>query len=204
MLDSYWFIVLVSPLIKLLLVFTGANCNSKVVLPVATQTSGIAKVISNKVRKYDINSGLLAIYLLADDGCSFLGYDLLQSCTSNNLYYDQKLFIFHKYCHNSGKKIKCFSIAKASKPGFFDVDSLGGSGSKGIVCFIDIKCLGKHALEFYDDFIKTLEGLQGNLGGNLYDKYKNPVTDKLLYEWREYAKVICMRYGTTDFFKKNC
>tara|TARA_B110000459_G_C16593257_1_gene487339 strand:+ start:789 stop:1391 length:603 start_codon:yes stop_codon:yes gene_type:complete len=200
MLDSYWFTVLVLPLIKLLTSSAENKMNNKVIFPSATdENKATKKTIIKQTKKLDINSGLFAVYLLADDGCSFLDYDLLQSCTSNNLYYDQKSSIFHKYCENT--KIKCFSIAKASKPGFFDVDSLGGAGSNGIVCFIDLKNLGMHALEFYDDFIKTLEGLQSSLGGGIYDKYKNPITDSMLYEWREYAKVICRRYGTADFFK---
>lgn len=186
MLDSYWFIIAVVPLVKMLLTAAASDA------PKATVVVG----------KQDFSSGLLAVYLLADDNSSFLGYDLLQSCTANNLQYDQKLAIFHKYCDRDGARIKCFSVARASKPGCFDIDSLGGFASKGIVCFIDIKTLGKHALEFYDDFITTLEGLQSNLGGRLYDKYKNPITDSVVSEWRQYAKIICMRYGTADFFTK--
>ena len=191
MLDSYWFIILVVPLIKLLLVASATNY--KMAAP--------EKIITPKMQQHDINSGLLSIYLLADHDAGFLGYDLLQSCTANSLHYDKELAIFHKYYDNQGTKIKCFSIAKASKPGTFDMDSLGGAGSNGIVCFIDIKKLGKYAPQFYDDFIKTLEGLQSNLGGRLYDKYKNPINNRVLDQWREYAKVICRRYGTTDFFQ---
>ena len=99
----------------------------------------------------------ITIYLMANAGESFAGYELLQSLLANGLRFGHKQ-IFHSYIGEDVESGVRFSLASATKPGIFELSSIGSFKSEALVLFMaeGITSFDKAALQSMLDVASEL------------------------------------------------
>ncbi len=78
--------------------------------------------------------GFVIIHVMAPQGLSFYGGDVLEVLTNLGLRFGEQQ-IFHKF-NDQGQKL--FSISQAVEPGWFDINNMTLISTKGLSCFFDL------------------------------------------------------------------
>jgi cell division protein ZipA len=119
---------------------------------------------------------IISILVMASNGNSFGGYDLLQTLLASNLHYGE-MQIFHSYSKDSNlQNKKLFSLASVSEPGDFDLSKIGGYTCKGLVLFMDVAEQTK-PVETFNSMLETAGQLVSELGGELRSGKNQPWSD---------------------------
>ena len=131
---------------------------------------------NEKVRRKSEN--IISFFVLPPKGQPFAGYELLQSILSRGLRFGQDK-IFHRHVNPNGTGEELFHLAAATKEGVFDLPNMGAYSCPGLICYFYLdECQSpKQALDVMHE---TVEGLAKDLGGEVLDQIKRPLTNETL------------------------
>lgn len=138
--------------------------------------------------KHDnLANDLLVISVLAQSGCHFAAYDLLQAITATGLRFGD-MNIFHY--REEGEVL--FSLASATEPGEFDLDHIGDFSCNGLTLFMNLREASdpQHAFEL---MLATAEQLAEDLEGELRAGHHTPWSEDILKQYEQ--KVLQFRLG---------
>lgn len=120
---------------------------------------------------------LMMVHVLAPRGERFDGEELLRVLRAENLKYG-RMGIFHRA---DPQTQKCrFSVAKAVKPGYFDLGE--DCSSPGVTAFMQLAGSLNQAAAL-DDMLRTAQSIAKTLGGAVLDANRRPLTSQTLSEY---------------------
>lgn len=114
---------------------------------------------------------IIAVHILAREGSSFSGPDILSKLTELNLQHGD-MNIFHRYDANN-KTI--FSLANAVEPGIFDIAAMDEMSTPALLFILSLP-VSVPALEAYDSMLETARSLTDSLNGRLCDETRSVLT----------------------------
>ncbi len=85
--------------------------------------------------------------------------------------------IFHRHEHPSGRGEVLFSMANAVEPGYFDIDTLTMTDCYGVSFFMTLP--GFSSIQAYDLMLDTARRLAHDLGGEVVDQQRLPLSIQL-------------------------
>lgn len=129
-------------------------------------------------------SEIIAIYLIANQGQPYSGYELLQALLTAGLRFG-KMNIFHRHEEVSGRGEVLFSLASVVEPGTFEMNKMGGFSSPGLVLFLRINKV-KDPLKAFEIMHTTAQQLIDDLGGEICDEYRRPLTAEKIADYRSH------------------
>lgn len=129
------------------------------------------------------SSPLIVLYLKSPKERQYGGYELLQSLLSVGLRFG-KMNIFHRHENKSGQGTVLFSVASAVEPGTFDLPKMGGYSCPGLTAFLSTSKLVNPQGAF-DLMLETMNQLAEDLGGDILDEKRNPLTVEKISEIRQ-------------------
>jgi len=115
-----------------------------------------------------------ALYVMAKEGQSFTGYELLQALLSAGLRYGE-MSIFHRYQEPNIQKGILFSLASATEPGTFDMQNIGAFSCCGLTLFLRKLANEDEGLKHYEMMLRTARQLTEDLDGILMDHNRKPM-----------------------------
>lgn len=124
---------------------------------------------------------LIILHLLAAEERPYAGYELVQTLSSAGFYYGT-MNIFHYYEDQNEKNPRLFSLASAVEPGTFDLTHIAEILAPGLCLFMSLK--DKNALANFELMLETAQLLIQDLGGQLCDGQRQPLTDYVLTHYR--------------------
>ncbi|BBB15008.1 cell division protein ZipA [Candidatus Rickettsiella viridis] len=124
---------------------------------------------------------LIILHLLAAEERPYAGYELVQTLSSAGFYYGA-MNIFHYYEDQNEKSARLFSLASAVEPGTFDLTHIAEILAPGLCLFMSLK--DKNALANFELMLETAQLLIQDLGGQLCDGQRQPLTDYVLTHYR--------------------
>jgi len=122
---------------------------------------------------------IIAVHVLARDGSSFSGADILSNLTELNLEHGD-MNIFHRLDANN-KTI--FSLANAVEPGIFDLASMEKMTTPALLFLVSLPNTVP-ALEAYDCMLEAARSLTDSLNGRLCDETRSVLTRQAIDELR--------------------
>ena len=137
--------------------------------------------------------GLLILFLMADEGSPFQGYEMLQTFSANGLHYSKQK-IFQRYECEDGTGNAWFSVASATEPGTFNLLDLGKLMCQGLALFADLKRCDR-PLEAFECFMLTAGLLRDDLGGILCDDKRIEIKDETIMQWRQNIQTFVTESG---------
>lgn len=143
----------------------------------SSKTNSIKPTL-NKKENPELND-ILSISVFAKPSANFSSYDLLQAITGTGMQFGD-MNIFHYYSHDSQK---LFSLASATKPGYFNLDQIGDFSCIGLTLFMDLKAVEdpSHAFQM---MLTTAEQLADDLEGELRASPQRIWNDAVLNEYQ--------------------
>lgn len=129
----------------------------------------------------NLTESLIILHLLATEERPYAGYELVQTLSSAGFYYGA-MNIFHYYEDQNEKKPRLFSLASAIEPGTFDLTHIAEILAPGLCLFMSLK--DKNALTNFELMLETAQLLIQDLGGQLCDGQRQPLTDYILTHYR--------------------
>jgi cell division protein ZipA len=131
----------------------------------------------------EVAEDFLVIYVVAEAGKPYFGYELLQALLSAGMRYGD-MNIFHRYERSHGRGTPLFSLASASDPGTFDLNRMGEVSCKGLCLFMNIsEC--KDPIIAFEKMVDTAQQLIDDLGGELRDSDGKKMDHRALTACRE-------------------
>lgn len=129
---------------------------------------------------------VLILSVIGRDGYEFEGTAIFKAAESAGLYYGEHK-VFHLYpSSDDEKKIAIFSMANILEPGNFDKEKMASIRTPGVALFLQLPGPWDGAAAF-ERMVNTGRNLAEQLGGNLCDGQRKPLSDKQLDEMREQA-----------------
>lgn len=126
---------------------------------------------------------ILVLHLLADAGCTYKGYALLQALLTAGLRYG-KWGIFHRHEERTGRGSILFSLASSVEPGTFDLAKMSSFATPALTLFMRISA-AKNPTQAFELLLTAAHQLVEELGGTLCDEKRNPLSMEKLTSWRE-------------------
>jgi cell division protein ZipA len=115
---------------------------------------------------------IIVINVLARDGASFPGEQVLEAFLRNGLKFGD-MNIFHRV--DPTTKTVQFSVASAVEPGTFDLSAMAEFTTRGVTMFLRLP--GPHEpLEAFDDMLNVARDIASSLGGDLKDEQLSVMT----------------------------
>lgn len=130
-----------------------------------------------------IPSQIFALHLMASKDQAYNGYELLQALLSAGLRYG-KMQIFHRHEQKTGRGEILFSLASATSPGTFELPKMGAFTCQGLVLFFD-SAKTPDPKKAYEIMLETAEQLAEDLGGEILDERRVPLSDEKISETLE-------------------
>lgn len=118
---------------------------------------------------------IAVFHLMAGQGKTYGGYDLLQALLSQGLRFGE-MNIFHRFQDRNGKGPILFSLAQATEPGTFNIHHMGSLNCKGLSFFMQLAGHREIDEERFSLMIDTINALKKELGGVILDDEKNEVS----------------------------
>lgn len=115
----------------------------------------------------------ISIRLMAKQGQTFGGYDLLQFLLANRLDYGE-LKLFHRYADNERKE-KLFSLASVNEPGDFELSKMNDFECDGLILYMHPD-EHQDPLSVFDTMLDTAYDLAQDLRGILMSGRDQPWT----------------------------
>lgn len=127
---------------------------------------------------------LIIINLVAEPHQPYRGYELLQALLTSGLRYSKK-GLFHRFDDPIGRGNILFNLVSSIEPGTFDLPKMGSFSTTGLTLFMQIP-LVKNPAQVFDLMLSTANELAEDLGGQLLDEQRQPLTDEKIAKWRTY------------------
>lgn len=137
--------------------------------------------INIKEPSTNATESLIILHLLAAEERPYAGYELVQTLSSVGFCYGT-MNIFHYYEDQNEKSPRLFSLASAVEPGTFDLTNIAEIQAPGLCLFMSLK--DKNALASFELMLDTAQQLIQDLGGQLCDGQRQPLTDYVLTHYR--------------------
>jgi len=166
--------------------------------PLMNEVSALDEKPAKKQASFEQADYLVAVYLVAKDGESYSGYELLQALLSAGLRYGQQK-IFHRHMHKDGRGDVLFHCASATAPGTFDLTKMGSFSGRGLCLFFTANEV-EEPLAAFDCLMETLDQLIDDLGGEVFDEQKALFTTEKMIQHRQQLRMIESNKTTTDMF----
>lgn len=142
---------------------------------------------SSKVSK--LSNDYLAISVFAKNQ-KFESYELLQAIAATGMQFGE-MNIFHYYLPSDSGKQTLFSLASATKPGYFELDKIGDLVCAGLTLFMDLRQSSNPGLAF-NKMLKTAEQLAEDLDGVLRSDPYTDWTNELCDEYKKQIQQCCL------------
>ena len=126
---------------------------------------------------------VIVINIFAPEGQSFAGMELLQLILNCGMRYGE-MDIFHRHEDGFDRGRVQFSMANAIEPGTFDLDTMGESDCPGVSFFMGLPG-PKNSMKAFDFMLETAQTLVRNLGGELRDERRSPMSDQTIAHCRQ-------------------
>jgi len=126
---------------------------------------------------------VIVINILAPDGKPFAGMELLQLILNCGMRYGE-MDIFHRHEDGFDRGRVQFSMANAIEPGTFDLDTMGETESPGVSFFMGLPG-PKNSMKAFDFMLETAQTLVRNLGGELRDERRSPMSEQTIAHCRQ-------------------
>lgn len=131
----------------------------------------------------DLQRDLLAVHVHARNNTTFSSYDLLQAISATGMQFGD-MNIFHYLEDTQEGRVTWFSLASATKPGYFDLDKIGDFSCVGLTLFTDLQQVPnpQHA---FDLMLETAEQLAEDLDGELRANPRTPWTPLVMQQYQQ-------------------
>ncbi|MEL0637882.1 cell division protein ZipA [Marinomonas sp. TI.3.20] len=126
---------------------------------------------------------VIVINILAPEGQTFSGIELLQLVLNCGMRYGD-MDIFHRHEEGFDRGRVQFSMANAIEPGTFDLDTMGEGNCPGVSFFMGLPG-PKNSMKAFDFMLETAQALVRNLGGELRDERRTPMSEQTIAHCRQ-------------------
>jgi cell division protein ZipA len=126
---------------------------------------------------------VIVINIFAPEGQTFSGIELLQLVLNCGMRYGD-MDIFHRHEEGFDRGRVQFSMANAIEPGTFDLDTMGESNCPGVSFFMGLPG-PKNSMKAFDFMLETAQALVRNLGGELRDERRSPMSEQTIAHCRQ-------------------
>jgi cell division protein ZipA len=126
---------------------------------------------------------VIVINVFAPEGQSFSGIELLQLILNCGMRYGE-MDIFHRHEDGFDRGRVQFSMANAIEPGTFDLETMGEGDCPGVSFFMGLPG-PKNSMKAFDFMLETAQALVRNLGGELRDERRSPMSDQTIAHCRQ-------------------
>ncbi|ADZ92413.1 cell division protein ZipA [Marinomonas mediterranea] len=126
---------------------------------------------------------VIVINVFAPEDNPFAGMELLQLVINCGMRYGE-MDIFHRHEEGFDRGRVQFSMANAIEPGTFDLDSMGETTSPGVSFFMGLPG-PKNSMKAFDFMLETSQTLVRNLGGELRDDRRSPMSEQTIAHCRQ-------------------
>ncbi|RBO83262.1 MULTISPECIES: cell division protein ZipA [Marinomonas] len=126
---------------------------------------------------------VIVINIFAPEEQNFAGMELLQLILNCGMRYGE-MDIFHRHEDGFDRGRVQFSMANAIEPGTFDLDTMGESDCPGVSFFMGLPG-PKNSMKAFDFMLETAQTLVRNLGGELRDERRSPMSDQTIAHCRQ-------------------
>lgn len=126
---------------------------------------------------------VIVINIFAPEGKTFSGIELLQLVLNCGMRYGD-MDIFHRHEEGFDRGRVQFSMANAIEPGTFDLDTMGESSCPGVSFFMGLPG-PKNSMKAFDFMLETAQALVRNLGGELRDERRSPMSEQTIAHCRQ-------------------
>jgi len=130
---------------------------------------------------------IVIMYLVAQPGDHFVGYELLQALLSNGMRYGD-MNLFHRHQEVSGKGPVLFSLANASEEGTFEIQKMGAFSAKGLCLFMHLSGNNHIDGQRFDMMLSTAKQLASDLKGLLLDENQQKITEDTIANYHQQIK----------------
>ncbi|SBS24812.1 Cell division protein ZipA [Marinomonas aquimarina] len=129
---------------------------------------------------------VIVINVFAPKDEPFAGMELLQLVLNCGMRYGD-MDIFHRHEEGFDKGKIQFSVANAIEPGTFDLDTMGETECPGVSFFMGLPG-PKNSMKAFDFMLETAQALVRNLGGELRDERREPMSEQTIAHCRQRIK----------------
>lgn len=126
---------------------------------------------------------VIVINIFAPEEQNFSGMELLQLILNCGMRYGE-MDIFHRHEDGFDRGRVQFSMANAIEPGTFDLDTMGETDCPGVSFFMGLPG-PKNSMKAFDFMLETAQTLVRNLGGELRDERRSPMSDQTIAHCRQ-------------------
>ena len=126
---------------------------------------------------------VIVINIFAPEGQAFSGMELLQLILNCGMRYGE-MDIFHRHEDGFDRGRVQFSMANAIEPGTFDLETMGENDCPGVSFFMGLPG-PKNSMKAFDFMLETAQTLVRNLGGELRDERRSPMSDQTIAHCRQ-------------------
>lgn len=126
---------------------------------------------------------VIVINVFAPQDSAFAGMELLQLVLNCGMRYGE-MDIFHRHEDGFDKGKIQFSMANAIEPGTFNLDTMGESECPGVSFFMGLPG-PKNSMKAFDFMLETAQALVRNLGGELRDERRAPMSEQTIAHCRQ-------------------
>ncbi|WP_369922548.1 cell division protein ZipA [Marinomonas polaris] len=126
---------------------------------------------------------VIVINIFAPEEQNFSGMELLQLILNCGMRYGE-MDIFHRHEDGFDRGRVQFSMANAIEPGTFDLETMGESDCPGVSFFMGLPG-PKNSMKAFDFMLETAQTLVRNLGGELRDERRTPMSDQTIAHCRQ-------------------
>jgi len=128
------------------------------------------------------NDDLMVVHVLAKSDHGFQGHELLQVMLMCGLRYGE-MQIFHCYEDMNEEDSVLFSVASATEPGTFNLDTIASMSCKGLILFLNL-CDCKKPYKALSKMLSVAEQLAEELDGDAMDDQFKLLTDEVSREYK--------------------
>ncbi len=125
---------------------------------------------------------IVVVNLLANPHQAYRGYELLQALITTGMRHG-KWNIFHRHEEVAGRGPILFSLASTVEPGTFDLARMSSFSTPGLSLFMRIDNVVSPAYVL-DVLIATAQQLIAELGGEMCDERRAPLSKNKIAHWR--------------------
>lgn len=126
---------------------------------------------------------VIVINILAPEEQSFSGMELLQLILNCGMRYGD-MDIFHRHEDGFDRGRVQFSMANAIEPGTFDLETMGENDCPGVSFFMGLPG-PKNSMKAFDFMLETSQTVVRNLGGELRDERRSPMSEQTIAHCRQ-------------------
>ena len=124
---------------------------------------------------------VVVIWVVAKDGTSFGGHDLVKALADNGLRYGNDA-LFRKFDVDSGEEL--FSVVNGIEPGTFDLSDLDALSTPRIVMLLSLVS-ATTGLAGFSEMLDAAQDISISLGGELRDENMGPMTGQTIEHYRQ-------------------